>query len=154
MYFDKVTENTNLLVVDQNSITTLIIRPKQRDCPKGQHGDQQGESTHKESRPKVSATQRAAPKTVDGMGEKHLMEIGGSSCHPLPGAVLPQRTRAAWGEKSPDVEPAWIPHFQGTTQRNCDLEVTHTPASFPTRSQRGCSVSSQCCKGQSLLRSE
>lgn len=35
MYFDKVTENTNLPRVNQNSITILITSSKQRGYPEG-----------------------------------------------------------------------------------------------------------------------
>lgn len=35
MHFDKVTENTNLLIVDQNPITILITSAKQRGYPEG-----------------------------------------------------------------------------------------------------------------------
>lgn len=35
MHFDKVTENTNLLIVNQNPITILITSAKQRGYPEG-----------------------------------------------------------------------------------------------------------------------
>lgn len=35
MHFDKVTENTNLLIVNQNSVTILITSLKQREYPEG-----------------------------------------------------------------------------------------------------------------------
>lgn len=35
MHFDKVTGNTNLLIVDQKSITILITSPEQKEYPEG-----------------------------------------------------------------------------------------------------------------------